>query len=147
MAYNPYVPPYGYSQYTPSVPQMIPQAAQPQSYSDKSAIQNGFISVRTVEDARNYPVAPGNSITFKIENSPYLCTKTMGFSQLDQPRFEMFRLIREEDAAGREVITEEYALKTDLNSIEERLSEVEKAIKPAPKKKPVKAEDNGNDAE
>ncbi len=61
-------------------------------------IQNGgFICVPSEEDARRYPVAPGNSVTFKNENAPYVYTKTMGFSQLDRPLFEKFRLVKEED--------------------------------------------------
>jgi uncharacterized glyoxalase superfamily metalloenzyme YdcJ len=61
-------------------------------------IQNGgFICVPSEEDARRYPVDPGNSVTFKNENAPYVYTKTMGFSQLDRPLFEKFRLVKEED--------------------------------------------------
>lgn len=56
----------------------------------------GLVSVRNINEARNYPVAPGNSVTFKDENSPYIYTKTMGFSQLDRPIFEVFRLTKEE---------------------------------------------------
>jgi hypothetical protein len=60
-------------------------------------IQNGgFVSVRSIAEAQNYPVAPGNSVTFKDENAPYVYTKTMGFSQLDRPTFEVFRLVKEE---------------------------------------------------
>ena len=55
--------------------------------------------MRGVDEARGYPVAPGNSVTFKDETAPYVYVKTMGFSQLDTPRFERFRLVREDDAA------------------------------------------------
>ena len=57
---------------------------------------NGFISVPSEEVARNYPVAPGNSVTFKNENAPYVYTKTMGFSQLDRPSFEKYKLVKED---------------------------------------------------
>ena len=110
MAYNQFYPasyqqyqqslPYqqfqqNYPQYQPGIPgQQIPtNSQQPQQ------IQNGgFVSVRNIEEAFNWPVAPGNSITFKDENSPYVYTKTKGFSQLDQPIFEKYRLVKEEDA-------------------------------------------------
>jgi hypothetical protein len=60
-------------------------------------IQNGgFVSVRNEMEARNYPVALGNSVTFKDETAPYIYTKTMGFSQLDVPRFDKYRLVKEE---------------------------------------------------
>lgn len=72
-------------------PQMYQQAQQtPQ-------IQNGgFVSVRSEEEARNYPVAQGTSVTFKNETAPYIYTKTTGFSQLDRPMFEKFKLVKEE---------------------------------------------------
>ena len=57
--------------------------------------QNGLIIVRSEEEARNYPIAYGNSVTFKDESSPYVYTKTMGFSQLDKPVFEKFKLVKE----------------------------------------------------
>ena len=71
-------------------PQMNYQPQQPQIQN------NGFISVPSEEVARNYPVAPGNSVTFKNENAPYVYTKTMGFSQLDRPSFEKYKLVKED---------------------------------------------------
>lgn len=60
-------------------------------------IQNGgFVSVRSEEEARNYPVAQGTSVTFKNETAPYIYTKTTGFSQLDRPMFEKFKLVKED---------------------------------------------------
>lgn len=56
----------------------------------------GLVSVRGINEARTYPVAPGNSVTFKDETAPYVYTKTMGFSQLDRPTFEVFRLVKED---------------------------------------------------
>ena len=70
-------------------PYFQPQYQQPQ--------QTGLVSVPNIEAARNYPVAPGNSVTFKDENAPYIYTKTQGFSQLDHPVFEKYRLTKEED--------------------------------------------------
>lgn len=43
-------------------PYFQPQYQQPQ--------QTGLVSVPNIEAARNYPVAPGNSVTFKDENAP-----------------------------------------------------------------------------
>lgn len=91
--------------------------------------QNGIITVRSIDEARMYPVAPGNSITFRDENAPYIYTKTMGFSQLERPIFEKYRLMKEEDAP---VATQEahaqllngqakdsipYALKSDIETL------------------------------
>jgi hypothetical protein len=84
MAYNPY---FSY-QYP------YQQAVQP-NYQQTNQIQSGgLVSVRSVEEAYNYPVAPGNSITFKDETQPYVYTKTKGFSPLEQPVFEKYRLVK-----------------------------------------------------
>ena len=57
---------------------------------------NGFVMVRSEMEARNYPVGFGKSVTFKDETAPYVYSKTMGFSQLDKPIFEKYRLVKEE---------------------------------------------------
>ena len=57
--------------------------------------RSDFILVRSEEEARNYPVAFGNTVTFKDENVPYMYTKTMGMSQLDRPVFEKYKLVKE----------------------------------------------------
>ena len=58
--------------------------------------QSSFVPVPNEQAARNYPVAYGHSVTFKDENAPYVYTKTMGFSQMETPTFEKYRLIKEE---------------------------------------------------
>lgn len=81
-----------YAQQAQQMPQMQQQVQQQQPQ-----IQNGgFVSVRSRAEAQNYPVAPGNSVTFKDETAPFVYVKTMGFSQLDRPIFESFRLVKEE---------------------------------------------------
>lgn len=79
---------------------MYPGYQYPYQYQTQpQQIQSGsFVSARSIEEAYNWPIAPGNSLTFKIENSPYVCTKTKGFSPLEQPVFERYRLVKEEDA-------------------------------------------------
>ena len=73
---------------------------QPQNYQQQNQqIQNGGFMVVPSEDmARTYPVAPGNCVTFKIEGKPIVMEKSMGFSQLEAPRIDRYRLVREEDA-------------------------------------------------
>lgn len=118
---------YQFPMYQPNFPNYQPyytQFQQPQGNAQQSPpqIQNGgFVSVQTIEEAYNWPVAPGNSLTFKIENAPYVCTKTKGFSQLDQPVFEKYRLVKEEDTTPEEPGAKpaEYALKKDLQAVSE----------------------------
>lgn len=132
MAYN-YYPNYYqpmYPQIQPTYqqqPQMQAPQTQPVQQPVQPQIQNGgFISVRSEQEARSYPIAPGNSVTFKDENMPYVYVKTMGFSQLDSPNFEKFRLVKEEEVQAQQPTSGEnrqtnnvdYALKTDLVSLQ-----------------------------
>ena len=103
--------------YVPQMPQQLPQ---PQ-------IQNGgFVNVRSEEEAKKYPVALGNSVTFKDETSPYIYTKTMGFSQLDRPIFEKYKLVKEVPAEGSN-LTEKAVVNDD--SIKSTIDEMKAEIK------------------
>ena len=106
-------------------PSIQPQVQQPQ-------IQNGgFIVIPSEEEAKNYPVAPGNSITFKDEKLPYIYTKTMGFSQLDRPIFEKYKLIKEgseEDQPSKEYQEIKKSLDSFTEEIESMWDEIQ-AIK------------------
>lgn len=112
MPYNMYPQYYNYQQqFNNSQPMQQPQ--QPQ-------IQNGgFVSVRSEMEARNYPVAPGNSVTFKDETAPYVYTKTMGFSQLDTPLFDKYRLVKEDVETPSEQPTD-----SRLEAIEQMQDEI-----------------------
>lgn len=107
-------------------------------------IQNGgFVTVRSENEAKNYPVAQGTSVTFKNETAPYIYTKTVGFSQLDIPLFEKYKLIKEEVSESQ--ITPQTPSETfepDNSALEELKSEIEaiwkeinRIKKPVPKKK------------
>ena len=148
MAYNNFYSPYQgynpYQQYQPNFQQSQQQIQQP---IQNQQIQNGgFVSVHNENEARNYPIAPGNSVTFKDENAPYVYTKTQGFSQLDRPVFEKYRLVKEEDFQTQQTAqnapasaekTEQannidYALKSDLRAL---WDEIEALKKQMPKSK------------
>ena len=73
---------------------IFPNQMQPQMQQQN----NGFVSVRSEAEARAYPVAYGNSVTMKDETAPYIYTKSMGFSQLDRPIFDKYKLVKEETA-------------------------------------------------
>ena len=101
--YNPY-PIYNPYQYQQNYQQPMQNNIQPSFQQSQQQIQNGgFVSVHNENEARNYPIAPGNSVTFKDENAPYVYTKTQGFSQLDRPVFEKYRLVKEEDYQAQQV--------------------------------------------
>ena len=76
---------------------MYNQFGQPMQQQQQLQPQNaGFVTVRSEAEARNYPVGYGNSVTFKDETAPYIYSKTMGYSQLDVPVFEKYKLVKEE---------------------------------------------------
>lgn len=115
--------------YMPNIPmyqqyqQMLQQPQMPMNNA------GNFVSVPNEMAARNYPIAPGNSVTFIDENSPYCYTKTMGLNQLDRPVFKRYRLVEEQDtpqsaqsapqtseqAQARQVIPDE--IKGDINAL------------------------------
>lgn len=94
--YNPYFQPV----YQPPVNQY----QQPQ----------GILTVSSEDEALKYPIAPGNSIMFKIENQPLIIEKTMGLSQLDTPLINYIDLV---PRANRP----EYATKSDLDQLREEI--------------------------
>ena len=129
MAYPNYYYPVNYPQ------QVMPQPFQPQAAQ--------FVRVRSEHEARMWPVAPGNSITFIDENAPYCYTKTVDMSQLDRPRFERYRLVKEEaspqptqapvDGFGGSVIQDhsldKYALKIDVEGLQRQVDELARRLK------------------
>ena len=158
MAFNNFYSPYQnaynpYQQYQPNFQQQqqVPNNIQPSFQQSQQAqqIQNGgFVSVHNENEARNYPIAPGNSVTFKDENAPYVYTKTQGFSQLDRPVFEKYRLVKEEEYQPQQVaqnppVSSENAQQTnnsgyakkdeitalwsEIEALKSKLSEFEKA--------------------
>ena len=128
MAYNNYFGGYpaSYQQYQAPNYQIATQPQQMQ-------IQNGgFVSVRSAQEAFNYPVALGNSVTFKDETAPFIYVKTRGFSQLEEPVFEQFQLVKVDNtqkaAEQTQSTNTEYALKSDLTALQEEIDLLKKKI-------------------
>lgn len=91
--------------------------------------QSGLISVRNEMEARNYAIAPGNSLMFKDENGPYVYVKSMGNSQFDQPVFEKFRLVKEEANVPQQVAQPEYVLKSEFEELRNEIQTFMKSTK------------------
>lgn len=145
-------------QMQPQQMQQQPQPAQAPQQGQPQQIQNGgFVSVRSRAEAQGYPVAPGNSVTFKDETAPFVYVKTMGFSSLDRPTFEAFRLVKEdaEPAPAPENVSREtidlsaYATKKELSDLASVVAhhrdEIEKLTAAA--KKPVSRKKEASDDE
>lgn len=146
--------PYAYQQ---AQAQQQPQAAAQQAQPQQPTIQHsGFVLVPSEQDARAYPVAPGNSVTFKDENAPYCYVKTMGFNQLDRPSFEKYRLVKEEcrtdtpelptSGEKEKPINPEYALKGDLAAIWNAVEDIRGTVAAMQAKKAEKAKKSDQEA-
>ena len=119
---------------------------QPQMQQAPSQIQNsGFIPVPNEEAARNYPVAPGNSITFKNENAPYVYTKTMGFSQLDRPIFERYKLVREDEPVTETPVVQNNDLTEQIDALWGEVNALKKQMSRRSQRKRSEDRSGGHD--
>lgn len=103
----------------------------PGTYQQPQQMQAGsFVSVRSIEEAYNWPVAPGNSVTFRVENTPYVCTKTKGFSPLDQPVFDRYRLVKEEEPQKPpEQPADEFDAHAEIDRLWDEIKTLKQALK------------------
>ena len=76
----------------------FPQYQMYQQQMPQQNQNNGYVIVRSEEEARNYPLAPGYSMTFFNETQPYCYKKSMSHSPLDHPTFEVYKIVKEEAA-------------------------------------------------
>jgi hypothetical protein len=121
-----YQPMY-YQQYQQPIQQPVQQNTQ--------QVQNGgFVRVQNEAEARNYLVAQGTSVTFRDESAPYIYTKTMGFSPLDPPVFEKYKLVKEDAQNAEKSVDDVEYVKMETfanfqNDFEHIKKQVEKLMK------------------
>lgn len=130
--YTSFYNPYQYSQPMQNYNQPMQQQQPVQTQQQQPTIQQGgFVRVQNEQEARQYPLAPGYSMTFIDDSASYCYVKTMGFSQFDKPKFEKFRLVKEEDAPvqAAESAAVEYALKSELEVLKKQVNEMQTVIK------------------
>ena len=118
--------------YNPYYPQQYYQSQQPQVQQTQTG--GIIISIPSEADAKSYPVALGNSITFKDENAPFIYTKTMGFSQFDRPVFEKYRLVKEEDNSPKEELKAEKIEDSTIDDLKGQIEEIKGDIEAIKKK-------------
>ena len=127
MAYPNYYP-VGYQSYQMFPTQMSGTGQQPQT--------TGFIRVPHEDVARNWNVPPGMSLTFIDENSPYCYIKTAGMSQFDRPKFEKYRLVKEEDVVpeapqasrGDKLNTDVFIQRSEFEALQGRVEALERGV-------------------
>lgn len=127
MAYNNF-----YSGYSPYYQQINPYQINQAQPIQQNQVNSGFVNVRSAQEAYNYPVAPGASVTFKDETAPFIYVKTRGFNQLEEPTFEQFQLVKVDNSqkAAEPVQTEspEYALKADITALQSEIDLLKKKV-------------------
>lgn len=83
--------PFTPQNYTPFAPaQQVPQVPPAQN-------NNYYVVVPSEEIVYNYPVAPNNCITFKIEGQNILMEKSMGASQFDTPKIKRYKIVEDNE--------------------------------------------------
>ena len=97
----------------------------PQTQPMQQPVQNiGYIPVTNEDMARNYPVAPGNSLTFRNEDGNYIYVKSMGFSKYDKPIFEKYELVKESGQVIEEPVkVRDYG--TEIDNLNRTLSDIQ----------------------
>lgn len=119
-----YYNPYGYQNYLP-----YQQNYQQPTQQQNSIHYGGIVSVRSEQEARNYPVAPATSVTFHNENEPYIYTKTV-ISSLEPPKFEKFKLVKEETNGKNSDDNNyiKYVEKREFDSLKEEFEKLKKEL-------------------
>lgn len=119
--------PYQMYSYYPQVQQQPQMQPQPQVQPVPQIQNGGFVSVRSENEVFNYPVEPGRCVTFKIEGQPIVMEKSMGFSQLEAPHVERYRLVKEEPVKKVPDVSRNEVL--DLDPINNALDSLKGEIK------------------
>lgn len=131
--------PMNYQQ--PYYQQQLQQQPQPQT----QPTNGGYVTVRTEAEARNYPVAPGTSVTFFNETQPYCYKKSAGMSPLDAPTFEIYQITKVEPEANNSTPEDQTpkigAFSQELEALTKRVEELEKKFKSKEVKADVKSTD------
>ena len=97
----------------------------------------GFVTIPNADMVYNYPVAMGKCVTFKVEGKPIIIEKSMGFSQLDSPKIERYRLVKEDSEnidPDEHGMSELDKVKSDIKDIWGKLDEIENSKKNPPRR-------------
>lgn len=155
MAYNNYFPQF-YPQYPTQQNNSNALNALNVPMNNVSTQNGGFVLARSEQEVLNYPVALGSCVTFKIEGQPIVMEKAMGMSQLETPRIDKYRLVKEPIEKPQETVqnatidveginTSIDQLRTEIDAIEREIDTLKNNMTkkaPASKKKEVIEDDS-----
>lgn len=124
---------------------MMQQGVQ-QNQPQPQQIQNGgIIPIKDENEARNYPVAPGTSVTFVDEQRKHLFIKTVGLNMFDKFDFRRFLIIEEKEEPQEEKQPDDRysgdieALKAYYEELKQEIAGLRKQIESKPAIEPVSA--------
>ena len=131
-----------YQPYPNAYPNAIPTqpnasnalATQPNTLAQPQIQNGGFMVIPSEDIVKNYPVAPGNCVTFKIEGKPIVMEKSMGFSQFESPKIDRYRLVKEEleeikKEEVKETINDDYdKIRTDIDKLWGAIDEIKASM-------------------
>lgn len=114
-----------YPDYPGQQPYQDPEYMRQSAQANQTRFARGEYYIVPSEDvARNFYVAPGDSVTFVNPAEHYFYIKKAGKSPVDIPTFERYRLVYEEDPPAQPVAAPTpapdltaYATKADIDAI------------------------------
>lgn len=97
--------------YNPYQYQQMQQAQQTQQN-----INTFFMRAKTVEDAKQYPLAPNSTAIFVTEDNNFCCLKSLGSSAFDTPVFIVYS--RQQENAANNIQEQKQEIKQEQNQVE-----------------------------
>lgn len=94
-------------------------------YQQPPTQDNCIVSAPSMDYVSNYPMAPGSSVLFKIENEPVIVEKSRGFSQMDSPTIAVYRLEKEPQKDEPAFIT-----RKEFDDLKKYVDTIAKAVVP-----------------
>lgn len=117
---------------------------QPNYQQNYQQFTNGLVHVQSESIARNYPVAPGNSVTFINDTAPFCYIKTVGYMPTDAPDFRIYKRIDDVPTEAPTAPTQPHnqdpadtvgeSIKAELAALRSRIEALENKSRPASRK-------------
>lgn len=98
---------------------------QQQQQQTPQAFNGGYVTVRSEEEARNYPVAMGASVTFFNETQPFCYKKSAGTSPLDPPTFEVYKILKVGSDVKPQNNTEDNSISSEISALKKQVAELQ----------------------
>ena len=94
----------------------LQQMQQIQQQNQGSNVQTLFMRSKTVDDAKQYPLAPNTTAIFVTEDNNYCCLKSLGSSAFDTPVFIIYS--RQQESTVNNIQEQKQEIKQEQNQIE-----------------------------